>query len=183
MIKQSRYISEHGEIISEGARIFKVFDDEKGYLFRAKNFFVRTFSDIKLSEVVKNKTDFANLHILSENIYKDTNMIAVRENGNIRPATVNDIGSLIGLCDRRAKDFVDRMMQKGIIAKLIVNSEERVELQYYLNPLFFMSNKYLSPQLFVLFREQLKPFLKEWAWKALNDAANLKEIQENKENS
>lgn len=181
MIKQNRYISEQGDIISESSRIFKIWDDEKGYLFRAKNYFVKTFTDIHLSEFVKNKTDFANLHLLAENIYKDTNMIAIKKNGNVYPAGIADIAMLIGLCERRTKSFIERMMQKGIIAKSIVNTKERIEIQYYLNPIFFMSNKYLSPHLFVLFRDQLKPFLKDWAWMALNDAANLKEIKKIKE--
>jgi len=176
MIEQKRYINEHGQVISEGSRTFKVFDDEKGYLFRSKNYFVKSYSDIKLSEFLNNKSDFTNISLLSETIYKDTNMIAVTERNISRPASMEDISKIIGLCDRRAKQFIDRMTQKGVLAKATVNTQETITVQFYISPLFFMSNKYLSPFLFMLFREQLKPYLKPWAWKTLNDAANLKDV-------
>lgn len=177
MIRKQQILDKHGKIVSEGARTFKIWDDEKGYLFEAKNQFVKSYPGRKLSEFVTNKADYANLHILAENIFKDTNMIAVKTRNIARPAEIADIGKLIGLCERRARQFIDRMMQKGIIAKATVNTEERIEAQYYFNPLFFMSSKYLSPQLFMMFREQLRPYLKEWAWTALNEAANLKDIE------
>jgi hypothetical protein len=31
-----------------------------------------------------------------------------------------------------------------------------------------------------MFREQLRPYLKEWAWKVLNEAANLKDVEAKK---
>jgi len=176
MIKREQILDNNGKVVSEGAKKFKIWDDEKGYLFQAKEQFVKKFSDTKLSDFVKNKLEYANLHILAENIFRDTNMIAVKTRNIARPADMPDISMLIGLCERRTRQFLDRTMLKGIIAKTIINTEERIETQYYLNPLFFMSNKYLSPFLFMMFREQLKPYLKEWAWQALNEAANLRDI-------
>jgi hypothetical protein len=177
MYKRETIIDGKGAIVSDGAKKFNIWDDEKGYLFEAKSHFVKSYPGRKVSEFVGNKLDYANLHILAENIFKDTNMIAVKTKNIARPASIDDISVLVGLCNRRAGQFVDRMMQKGIVAKATVNTEERIETHYYLNPLFFMSSKYLSPQLFMMFREQLKPYLKEWAWKVLNEAANLKDIE------
>lgn len=177
MIKKQQIIDGNGEVVSEGAKQFKIWDDNKGYLFQAKDNFVKSFAEIKLSDFVKNKVDYANLHILAENIFRDTNMIAVKTRNIARPADIAEIGTLIGLCERRTRPFIDKMMQMGIIAKTVINTEERIETQFYLNPLFFMSNKYLSPFLFMMFRKQLKPYLKEWALKALNEAANLKNIE------
>lgn len=177
MIQKRQILDKDNKVISEGSRQFKIWDDDKGYLFEAKNQFVKSFPGRKLSEFVSNKSDYANLHILAENIFKDTNMIAVKTKNIARPASIEDIGKLVGLCDRRVKQFIDRMMQQGVIAKAILNVEERVETHYYFNPLFFMSSKYLSPQLFMMFREQLRPYLKEWAWRALNEAMNLKDVE------
>jgi hypothetical protein len=176
MIKKQQIIDSKNKVISEGSRQFKIWDEDKGYLFEAKNHFVKSFSSRKLSEFITNKSDYANLHILAENIFKDTNMIAVKTKNIARPASIEEIGKVIGLCERRAKQFIERMMQKGLIAKSIINTEERIETHYYLNPLFFMSSKYLSPYLFMMFREQLKPYLKGWAWNTLNEAANLKDV-------
>jgi hypothetical protein len=176
MIKRQQIIDNKGKVVSDGAKKFRIWDDEKGYLFQSKDYFVKQFLDIKLSEYIKDKNDYANLHILAENIFRDTNMIAVKSRNVARPANVYDISSLIGICERRTREFLDRTMQKGLIAKTIVNTEERIETQYYLSPLFFMSNKYLGPFLFMMFRQQLKPYLKEWAWKALSEAANLKDV-------
>jgi len=177
MIKKQQILDGKNKVISEGSRKFKIWDEEKGYLFEAKNQFVKSFPGRKLSEFITNKSDYANLHIMAENIFKDTNMIAVKAKNIARPANVEDMGKLAGLCDRRMRQFIDRMMQKGVIAKATVNTEERIETHYYLNPLFFMSSKYLSPHLFMMFREQLRPYLKEWAWKVLNEAANLKDVE------
>lgn len=177
MLKQSRYISNQGEIVSEGAKTFKVYDEEKGVLFRARNFFVKSFSDCKLSTFIENKTDYANLHILAENIYKDTNMIGVKEMGKARPANIDDIGKLIKLCTRRTKPFLDRMIGAGLIARVEITTKKSKAIHYYMSPLFFMSNRYLSPYLFMIFKDQLTPFLKPWAIKALNDSENLKEIE------
>ena len=170
MIKKHQILDGKNKVVSEGSKQFKIWDDEKGYLFEAKSHFVKSYPGRKLSEFVGNKLDYANLHILAENIFKDTNLIAVKTKNIARPATIEDIGILVGLCGRRTGQFIDRMMQKGIIAKATVNTEERIEMHFYLNPLFFMSSKYLSPQLFMMFREQLRPYLKEWAWKVLNEA-------------
>lgn len=177
MIQKRQILDKNNRVVSEGSRQFKIWDDEKGYLFEAKNQFVKSFPGRKLSEFINNKNDFANLHVLAENIFKDTNMIGVRTKNIARPADIQDIGKLIGLCERRTRQFIDRMMQKGVIAKATVNTEERIEVHYYFNPLFFMSSKYLSPHLFMMFREQLKPYLKGWAWAALNEAANLKDVE------
>ena len=173
---------DNGAAVKETVNTFKVWDDEKGYLFRSRNFFVKQFNEFRLSEFVPNKTDYANLHILAENIYKDTNMIATRIKKKVHPADIIDISNILDLRERTAREFIDRMMQKGLIAKAVVNCEERIETHYFLNPLFFMSNKYLSPFLYMLFRNQLEPFLKPWALQMLNEAANLKDkIQKNNE--
>ncbi len=120
-----------------------------------------------------NKTDYANMHLLAEKIYKDTNMIGVHTRGRSRPADMTDIAVVLGLRERTAREFNDRMMIKGLIAKVTVNVEEHIEVHYYINPLFFMSNKYLSPFLYMLFHNQLDPYLKPWAISALNAAANI----------
>jgi len=173
MLIKTTVIDDKGNNISDSIRKFKIWDNEKGYLFRSKNFFVKQFEGFKLSEFITNKTDYANMHLLAEKVYKDTNMIAVHTRGKSSPADLCDIAYMLKLRERTAREFINRMMVKGLIAKVTVNVEEQTEVQYYLSPLFFMSNKYLSPFLYMLFRKQLDPYLQPWAISALNEAGNL----------
>jgi len=79
---------------------------------------------------------------------------------------------MIRLCERNTKDFVKRMIDLGIMAKAIVNSNEQIDVQYYLNPLYFLSSKYLSPGLYMLFRKQLDDHLPQWVIKKFNECIN-----------
>jgi predicted transcriptional regulator len=102
------------------------------------------------------------MHLLAESLYKDTNMIYYKRNKKYYPADIDDIATIIGLNQRNAKDFISRMMQLGIIAKVIVNSQESIQIQYYVNPLYFNTAKYLSPSLYMLFYKQLNKHLPDW---------------------
>jgi len=64
------------------------------------------------------------------------------------------------------------MMDLGIIAKAIINTNEQIEVQYYLNPLYFISSKYLSPGLYMLFRKQLDKVLPAWVIQKFNECIN-----------
>jgi hypothetical protein len=172
--KVSRMDTETGNVFDESRQIYNVYDKEKGYLFRANAYYVKSFNGIRLSDTIKNKADLANAHILSENIYKDSNMIAYTRNRFVYPADVPQIAAMIDVCERRTKEFLVRMQQLGVVKKFVGNTENRTEVQYYMNPLYYMSNKRLQPFMYMLFREQLNPYLNKSAREWLNEAANLK---------
>ena len=135
-----------------------------------------TFSFLKTEDNISDKvSDFADigrLHVLAENTYADTNMIAYYKNKKYYPAGIKEISEMIRLCERNTKDFLKKMIDLGIMAKAIVNSNEQIDIQYYLNPLYFLSSKYLSPGLYMLFRKQLDEYLPQWVIKKFNECIN-----------
>jgi hypothetical protein len=172
--RTSRTDTETGRILNESRQLYNVYDREKGYLFRANAYYVKSFNGIRLSDTIKNKSDLANAHILSENIYKDSNMIAYTRNRFVYPADVPEIAAMIDVCERRTKEFLVRMQQLGVVKKFIGTAGGITEVQYYINPLYYMSNKRIQPFMYMLFRDQLNPYLNKNAREWLNEAANLK---------
>jgi len=170
MIKRSQLIDdETGLIVSTNDFKYTIFDNDKGYLFGTKKAYIKSYQGIKLSSVISNKADYANMHLLGENLYKDTSMIAVKRNRKVYPAEVKEMSQIIGLNERYTKEFVQRMMELGVIAKLVINTKETIQVQYHANPLYFTSSKYISPALYMMFRKQLDEHLPAWAIQRFNE--------------
>jgi hypothetical protein len=51
-----------GEIIGEKIKTYNIFDEDKGYLFKSNAFQKRMYNDIKLSDFVKDMTDYSRIH-------------------------------------------------------------------------------------------------------------------------
>lgn len=173
MYKRVTTIDEDGVILNTKDFKYTIFDNEKGYLFKNRSYYFKGFKvDNRLSDKVSDFADIGRLHVLAENTYADTNMIAYYKNKKYYPAGIKEISEMIRLCERNTKDFVKRMINLGIMAKAIVNSNEQIDVQYYLNPLYFLSSKYLSPGLYMLFRKQLDEHLPQWVINKFNECIN-----------
>ena len=173
MYKRITTIDEDGVILNIKDFKYTIFDNEKGYLFKNRSYYFKGFKvDNRLSDKVSDFADIGRLHVLAENTYADTNMIAYYKNKKYYPAGIKEISEMIRLCERNTKDFVKRMIDLGIMAKAIVNSNEQIDIQYYLNPLYFLSSKYLSPGLYMLFRKQLDEYLPQWVINKFNECIN-----------
>jgi hypothetical protein len=162
-IRESRLIDERtGQVIAQKSGFFETFHPEKGYLFRNNAKYVKFYQEIPLSDVVRNKGDYANMHYLAEHLYKDTNMISVYRNKKHQPASEHDMQGIVKMCDRRFKEFLDRMVGAGVIAKVTVKTENTLTAQYYINPLYFNTSRYLPASLYMLFQKQLDSHLDGW---------------------
>lgn len=168
-IKRVTNIDDDGVIVNTKDYKYTIFDNDTGYLFMNKANFIKSYQGIKLSSILKNKLDIANMYLLAENIYKNTNMICSIKKKKKVPASITDMAKMIDLCERNAKEFVDRMMQLGIMAKVVVNTHETIQIQYHINPLYFNSNKYISPALYMMFRKQLDDHLPTWVIRKFNE--------------
>lgn len=178
--RQSDVDTETGQIMKHSATRFKVFDEDKGYLFFAKSYARRMFNSVTLSDQVKDKYDFMRCHLLAEHIYKDTNMIAYRVSARkIRPADVEDIAKIIGLSYKKTKEFLSRMRKAQVIAERTDKVGNSVSVKYYFNPIFVCSKKYLSAELYFLFQSSLDCYLPEWVKIKFQEISNIK--QEKKE--
>ena len=173
MYKRVTTIDEDGVILNIKDFKYTIFDNEKGYLFKNRSYYFKGFKvDNRLSDKVSDFADIGRLHVLAENTYADTNMIAYYKNKKYYPAGIKEMSEMIRLCERNTKDFVKRMIDLGIMAKAIVNSNEQIDIQYYLNPLYFLSSKYLNPGLYMLFRKQLDEHLPQWVINKFNECIN-----------
>lgn len=166
---------ETGEVIKQSESTFVIFDNEKGYLFRSKNHYRKSFSDIKLSSFIRDRSDFLRVHLLAEHIYKDTNTIAIRiNNKKVRIADTEDISLIIDLSIKKTKEFLNRMKKIHVIAERIDAVGNIVSVKYVLNPLFFNSNKYLSADLYFLFQESLDKYLPLRITEKFHEFRNIK---------
>ena len=174
MIKKVVNLSDEGEILNEKSYRFNIFDPDNGYLFKNRAYYIKSFTNHRLSDVLQNKIDIANMHILAENIYADTNMIVYQRNKKIHPAGIAEIARMINTCEKRTKKFIDRMLEKELLAKYTSHDGEVI---YYINPVYFSSSKYLSYHLYLLFRKQLDEHLPPWVIERFNETNH---IQKNK---
>lgn len=183
MLKVIRNVDEHtGEVLSEKQKKYHIFDEDKGYLFKANAYQKRMYSDIKLSDYIKDRMDLLRTYILSENIYKDTNTLMVRVNTRlVRIATIEDIAKMITLSPKKTKEFLNRMKKLHIIAERIDKIGELIQVKYLLNPLFFNSKKYISADLYFLFQSSLDCYLPDWVIKRFHEVGNMKIEEEVKE--
>lgn len=175
MIRSVVNMNDHGEIINKKVTKIKIWDESKGLLWRAKNNSTKMFEDIKLSEIITNKNEYANIHLLAEKIYKQTNAIMVRvSKTKVQFATIDDISDIIGVGIQNTRRFINKMIRLKIIAKRVDKIGKRIEEKYLINPLFFSSSKYLSADLYFSFRSSLDSYLTDWQKQLFHEYGNIK---------
>jgi hypothetical protein len=170
LVKTERIIDDStGLVIRQSNYHYNIFDNEKGYLFKNRTSYIKGYQGIKLSRVISNKTDYANMHILAENLYKDTNMICYKRNKKYYPADIEQIAIILNMTERYTREFIQRIIRLGILAKVTVNTNKTKQIQYHVNPLYFNTSKYLSHMLYMLFRKQLDNHLPIWVIERFNE--------------
>jgi hypothetical protein len=176
MIQRTTSIDEDtGEILRETSKRFNVFDADKGYLFWANAHQRRSYNKVKLSDAISDTLDFARVHLLAENIYKDTNTIMVRVSSTVvRVADIEDISAMIRLSPKRTKECLYRMLKLHVLAERTDRIGDIVQTKYVLNPIFFNSKKYISSDLYFLFQETLDCYLPTWVIVKFHEIGNIK---------
>ena len=163
-LKREQVIDEEtGELQYERTRLleFSIFNEEKGYMLFLNKRNVRIFPDIDFPESF-GMSDIARLFLLSRHIVGTTNMIGKRVRNGIRPMSVEDMSKIADMPYRRFVTWLNRMIRAGMIARVKVKTEETEVTQYYMNPLYFFSSRYLPLNLYLLFQEQIDRYLPEW---------------------
>ena len=163
--------SETGEVRHKKTEVvrFSLFNEEKGYFLFLNRSQVRTFPHVDWPPGIT-KLDRANLFELSRHIYSNTNMLAYRVNRNaLRPMGEEQMSQVVELCEQRFRKWLTRMTRAGMIAKINVEIEGTTTTQYYMNPLYFFSDKYLPLNLYTLFQTQLDRHIPDWAKRRYSD--------------
>jgi hypothetical protein len=128
---------------SREVRMF-LFDEDKGFLLFHNQRQVRRFIGFPLPAGV-NIRDRAYLSQLVEQM---------EESNRLQMANAKKIAGAIGLSVRRTYLFLSRMLKLRVMAKTIDG--------YFINPLYFCAGKYLSKELYVIFKAELDPHLSDW---------------------
>jgi hypothetical protein len=152
--------AETGEVYKDRSeyRTNKLWRDGKGGMIFPRNSHKKIYGIVKLTDVVREKSDRANILVLLDYIYRETNKICV---GN-RIAGISDIGRILGLSPDRTKRFLWRMNKLGVIAKMTVEVAGTVSVSYVFNPVFVNSCRYVSPDLYLTFKKYIDEVLPEW---------------------
>lgn len=159
----NKYDVETGERIHQRTKtryLSKRFDAGKGYLWRS-GAGVKSFFDVPFPESMS-MIDRGRMATLSRHIWHDTNALVYRGHGRLKPYDVAGIGLLLGLSPAQADAFIKRMKKLRIIKQIPVPFGEKIEQQYYVNPLYYFRGPRLSGNLYALFHEELEEYVPDW---------------------
>jgi hypothetical protein len=161
--KETRIVNTRtGEVLGKNTfPVSPVFDEEKGYLFWPRKSFSKSFVDVDFPRELSFK-EIGQMTTLAKKMCPKTNMLGYRGNGGSRPCNVDKIGAVVGLKPSQAYSFVRKMEKHGLIAEVKIRCGERVDTQYYVNPIYFFSGNRINLNLYLIFRRQLDPFLPGW---------------------
>ena len=179
MIKQTHIIDEKtGEIHNSKIQFIScAFHEEKGYLFWARKSFSKSFQDVPYPDSMTD-LEIGRMARLAKHIWSNTNMLGYRGSGGVRPYDVAGIGSLLGIGERRAQQFIAKMTKTGMLARVEIeagNNDRQV--QFYVNPIYFFSSNRIPLNLYLIFKLQLDEVLPQWvkekyAMEATNEHAH-----------
>ena len=160
--KQVTYTNtETGETYTNKKFFSAQFDEEKGYLLWNRKSHNKMYHDIRLPKELS-WNDKGRIAELSQHIWRDTNILAYRGNGGIKPYSLDQIGELIGLRNKQLRLFMNKMIKHKVIAKVNLRLGDSDEYHYYVNPLYFFSGKRLNLNLYLLFQSSLNEYLPDW---------------------
>jgi len=151
-----------GEVKHSKVRaINAAFDEEKGYLFWARKNFAKSFSDVPYPNEMTD-TEIGRMARLAKKIWSNTNMLGYRGNGGVRPYGVPEVAKELGISERQARTFLNKMVRLGLMARVEVEVGEATETHLYINPIYFFSSNRVPLNLYLIFREQFDAVLPEW---------------------
>lgn len=181
MYKKEQHISNDGEVLNTKVTSYKDrFDDEKGYFFYSNGQSINGKAGVFFPEELS-KLDIANMAILSRYLIGNTNLLGYRGNKSMKAMNVEQIAKVIGVNKRQGYNFINKMMKYAMIAKVTIETEENTDIQYYMNPIYFMNGRNLNLNLYLLFRKQIEEHIPGWAQKRFEELQELKRLEERKE--
>ena len=160
-------IGENGEILKSCERRVKYFDVDSGYLFWLNKEAIKVFKGCGLPENLT-ECETARVYRLSLTAHKGSNLISYRSGNVIKGMSIDKISEYLGITSRQAAAFVNKMIYNRIIGKVKVRIGRNVETQYYINPIYFFNGKWLSYNLYFLFKRDLDGILPEWVKNKFN---------------
>jgi len=135
--------------------------NEYGYLFKSNANKATTYSFISLPEELSD-SDLGKVYRLKNSIEKNSNMLRIRKSKGYYPMQRDDFEKIWGLKKRRTNGLLNKLINLGVIAKITIEVEFDVRVQFYMNPLYFHNGSRINPTLYNIFSEQLRPYFPQW---------------------
>lgn len=183
-ITQNVIDPESGEILQKKEFMSaSKFDAEKGYYFsecaagKGKHLVSSSFppmiSDNEAGKLLR----------LSFYVAPNSNLLVFRSGNVYKAMQKEQIAKLLGLSARSCSRFINRMLKLNVMAKkeitiiknkssslsVLIRCESRCkEDNYFLNPIYFFAGKWLSSDLYFLFKSDLDIFLPPWVVSKFN---------------
>lgn len=160
---------ETGELLSKKQKYIEDALTDEGYKVPTHKLGAKLFADVSFPESM-NDSEIGKMARLAKLMVASTNMLGYRTRTGILPYNEQQIIDIVGLSQKRGKEFVKKMIEFGVMQRNIrivgdVESEE-----YYINPAYFFAGRRISLNLYLLFREHLDAILPEWVrrefWKS-----------------
>lgn len=135
-----------GEVVYDRTKplTMYLFSEEKGYLLFHNRLQVKWFPTIPWPEGLSTKEQ-GYLFRLSAYLNKENRW---------NDLSIPQLGEIINLSPTRAYRFFRKLKQMGMVQK--------TKYGYYMNPMYLFAGKYLTRELYQLFREQLDPYIPDW---------------------
>lgn len=162
MYKEEAYYTNDGErVISRTSHFTGRFNDDKGYSLYAYGNTISSRISVSFPESMS-KTDIANMMLLSKKLLPNINVVGYKGSKGMKPMNIVQMGEVIGLKERQAYRFIKKMVSVGMMARSVTPILGGHEIQYIVNPLFFLNGKTISDHLYGLFKEHLNEHLPQW---------------------
>lgn len=149
---------ETGEITYGQERyVDRSFSHHKGFLYKARENYVKRFTDSALPEGLS-WVDQGKLARLQSYIVGSSQLLGERRHGKFVPLTVSDM-AVIFKCKRRSAYYTIEAAKKYRVVKEVKIGDET---WFAYNPLYGLKNKRISLETFIIFQDELSEALPEW---------------------
>jgi hypothetical protein len=135
--------------------------NEKGYLFKSNANKATTYEFATLPEELSDDA-IGKVYRLKGYIGKNTNMLRIRKSKGYYPMERKDFEKVWGLKKRQTNGLLNKLINLGVIAQNTIEVEYTIRVQYYMNPMYFHNGSRISPILYDMFKEQLRPHFPQW---------------------
>jgi len=167
-VRESRIVDKETGVVTGIKEVPVAYYTDQGYLLFANKNYSRIFADIRIPDTIEDKdngfndSELGKIYRLQAYIQKGTNLMIKRTNKGYRALTFEEMVEVTNLSERVGKEFIKKMIDNGLLARITIETGDSVEIQYYFNPLYFHNSKRLSVGLYNLFKTQIDPHLPKW---------------------
>lgn len=170
--KKTMYINPDGEYTEKKEEVVAAYND-KGYLYRNRSEFYKTFLDNPYPEELS-WADKGRLGRLEHELCTDQ-ILAYKSGNEVKPHTATTISELLGYDIKLTRAFLKKCKSLGVIREAKINKTK----YYLLNPKYKLRGNRISLTTFIVFKELLKKDLPQWAYDKFIEDCGVNNINRN----